>query len=374
MRATRDAGFGDEVKRRIILGTYALSSGYYDAYYGQAQKVRTLITRDFEQAFAQRRRAGLADRADDGVQAGGEGRRPAGDVPQRPRHHPRQPRRRARHLRAERARRGGRAADRRTDPGAGAGRRPGLPRRRGARGDARAPVGRRDPRSGSSLWKEDSDDRNTALLRGGAGAVRPGPRPRGARRAQHRLEDVLRLPDGVRCRAQHPGLPDLPRPAGRDAGRQRQGRRVGDPDRAGAQLRDRRVVSLRAEELLLPRHAEELPDLAVRRADRVRGLDRGGGRRHDVPHRHRARPHGGGHRQVAARGRRDRPDPRRRLLAGRLQPCRHPADRDRHQADHRDRVPRRRSWRGRTSPSCATCCWRSASPTSGWSRARCAAT
>lgn len=51
MRATRDAGFGDEVKRRIILGTYALSSGYYDAFYGQAQKVRTLITRDFEAAF-----------------------------------------------------------------------------------------------------------------------------------------------------------------------------------------------------------------------------------------------------------------------------------------------------------------------------------
>jgi aspartyl-tRNA(Asn)/glutamyl-tRNA(Gln) amidotransferase subunit A len=51
MRATRDAGFGDEVKRRIILGTYALSSGYYDAYYGQAQKVRTLISGDFERAF-----------------------------------------------------------------------------------------------------------------------------------------------------------------------------------------------------------------------------------------------------------------------------------------------------------------------------------
>ncbi len=51
MRATRDKGFGDEVKRRIILGTYALSSGYYDAYYGQAQKVRTLITRDFTAAF-----------------------------------------------------------------------------------------------------------------------------------------------------------------------------------------------------------------------------------------------------------------------------------------------------------------------------------
>ena len=53
MRATRDKGFGDEVKRRIILGTYALSSGYYDAYYGQAQKVRTLISRDFEAAFGQ---------------------------------------------------------------------------------------------------------------------------------------------------------------------------------------------------------------------------------------------------------------------------------------------------------------------------------
>jgi aspartyl-tRNA(Asn)/glutamyl-tRNA(Gln) amidotransferase subunit A len=53
MRATREAGFGDEVKRRIILGTYALSSGYYDAYYGQAQKVRTLISQDFERAFEQ---------------------------------------------------------------------------------------------------------------------------------------------------------------------------------------------------------------------------------------------------------------------------------------------------------------------------------
>ncbi len=53
MRATRDKGFGDEVKRRIILGTYALSSGYYDAYYGQAQKVRTLISRDFQAAFEQ---------------------------------------------------------------------------------------------------------------------------------------------------------------------------------------------------------------------------------------------------------------------------------------------------------------------------------
>jgi len=53
MAATRAAGFGEEVKRRIILGTYALSSGYYDAYYGSAQKVRTLIQRDFAAAFEQ---------------------------------------------------------------------------------------------------------------------------------------------------------------------------------------------------------------------------------------------------------------------------------------------------------------------------------
>lgn len=52
MAITRDAGFGPEVKRRIILGTYALSSGYYDAYYGLAQKVRTMIANDFNKAFA----------------------------------------------------------------------------------------------------------------------------------------------------------------------------------------------------------------------------------------------------------------------------------------------------------------------------------
>jgi len=53
MSHTRDKGFGDEVKRRIILGTYALSAGYYDAYYGKAQKVRTLIQQDFRVAFEQ---------------------------------------------------------------------------------------------------------------------------------------------------------------------------------------------------------------------------------------------------------------------------------------------------------------------------------
>jgi aspartyl-tRNA(Asn)/glutamyl-tRNA(Gln) amidotransferase subunit A len=50
-RRSRDEGFGAEAKRRIILGTYALSAGYYDAYYLKAQKVRTLLTRDFDEAF-----------------------------------------------------------------------------------------------------------------------------------------------------------------------------------------------------------------------------------------------------------------------------------------------------------------------------------
>lgn len=50
-KQTREEGFGDEVKRRIMLGTFVLSSGYYEAYYGKAQKVRTLIRRDFEEAF-----------------------------------------------------------------------------------------------------------------------------------------------------------------------------------------------------------------------------------------------------------------------------------------------------------------------------------
>ncbi|MGP2443130.1 amidase family protein, partial [Streptomyces sp. JW3] len=53
MSLTREAGFGPEVKRRIIIGTYALSAGYYDAYYGQALKVRTMIARDFDAAYEQ---------------------------------------------------------------------------------------------------------------------------------------------------------------------------------------------------------------------------------------------------------------------------------------------------------------------------------
>ncbi len=72
--------------------------------------------------------------------------------------------------------------------------------------------------------------------------------------------------------AEQPDLPDLPRPARRAAGGQRDRRGVRDPDRPRAELRDRRVVPLRPEELLLSGHAEELPDLPVRRADRLQRL------------------------------------------------------------------------------------------------------
>ena len=343
MRATREAGFGDEVKRRIILGTYALSSGYYDAYYGQAQKVRTLIARDFDAAFEQADvlvsptapttafklgekvddplamylndlatipanlsgvpgisvPSGLAD--EDGLPAGVQILAPA--------------------LQDDRVYRVGAALEAL------------LAREWGGRLLDQAPalVSTRRATGGPA------DDRRADVVRRRARAVRPGPRPRGPRRAEHRDQDVLRLPDRVRRRAQHPDLPDLPGPAGLDAGGEREGGGVGDPDRARAQLRDRRVVPVRPEELLLPGHAEELPDQPVRRADRVRGLHGRRGRRRDLPGRDRARPHGGGHRQVAPRRRQHRPDPRRRLLPGRLQPGRHPADRDRHQAGARHR-------------------------------------
>ena len=72
---TRDEGFGDEPKRRIMLGTYALSAGYYDAYYGQAQKVRTVIAREHAAAFEQLRPPRQPDLADGRLPARREGGR-----------------------------------------------------------------------------------------------------------------------------------------------------------------------------------------------------------------------------------------------------------------------------------------------------------
>ena len=119
MAATRDAGFGDEVKRRIILGTYALSSGYYDAYYGQAQKVRRLIADDFTAAFEQvdvlvsptapTTAFKLGDKLDD----------PMSMYLQDVATIPANLAGRARHVAAERSGRRGRAAHRHPDPRAG---------------------------------------------------------------------------------------------------------------------------------------------------------------------------------------------------------------------------------------------------------------
>ena len=75
VQATRTAGFGAEVKRRIMLGTYALSAGYYDAYYGKAQRVRTLIIRDFAAAYERFDVLAVADVADDGVRLRRQDRR-----------------------------------------------------------------------------------------------------------------------------------------------------------------------------------------------------------------------------------------------------------------------------------------------------------
>jgi aspartyl-tRNA(Asn)/glutamyl-tRNA(Gln) amidotransferase subunit A len=80
---TRAQGFGAEVKRRIMIGTYVLSAGYYDAYYLKAQKVRRRIADDFDQAWQKLRRAAHPDRALGRLRPGREHGRPDRHVPQR---------------------------------------------------------------------------------------------------------------------------------------------------------------------------------------------------------------------------------------------------------------------------------------------------
>ncbi len=93
---TRDAGFGPEVKRRIILGTFALSAGYYDAYYVRAQKVRTLIRRDFERAFERCDVIATPTTPTPAFRLGEKTDDPAADVPRGHLHRAREPRRDAR--------------------------------------------------------------------------------------------------------------------------------------------------------------------------------------------------------------------------------------------------------------------------------------
>ena len=105
-KKTRAEGFGDEVKRRIMIGTYVLSHGYYDAYYLQAQKIRRMIADDFQQAFKQCDVIAGPGGAHGGVEARRARQRPAGRLPGRHLHAARIAGRPARHERALRLRRG----------------------------------------------------------------------------------------------------------------------------------------------------------------------------------------------------------------------------------------------------------------------------
>ena len=101
---SRGEGFGAEVKRRIMIGTYVLSAGYYDAYYLKAQRVRALISADFERAFHEVDVRDRADHADAGVRARRQDQRSGDHVPERHLHHRRQSGRPARHVGALRPR------------------------------------------------------------------------------------------------------------------------------------------------------------------------------------------------------------------------------------------------------------------------------
>ncbi len=132
---TRDEGFGDEPKRRIMLGTYALSAGYYDAYYGQAQKVRTLLVREHAAAFERFDVLATPTSPTVAFRGGGQGGRPARDVRVRPAHDPVVPRRPARAQRPVRPLR--RAAGRAPADRAAVRREHALPGRPRARAGAR---------------------------------------------------------------------------------------------------------------------------------------------------------------------------------------------------------------------------------------------
>ena len=257
-RKTREAGFGAEVKRRIMLGTYALSSGYYDAYYGRAQKVRTLIAR------------GLHDRV--GEASTSSSRRPRRASPSSSA--PRPPTRwRCTSTTSARCRCRSPASRRISIPN---GLSEGLP------------VGFQiaGPAFSENRLLDAAFALEQAIGFDGIGGVRMthvrtrhragDPRP-----AQDAHEDVLRLRAELRRGAQHAHLPGLPRPARDAAGDQRPGRRLRDHDGPGARLRDRAAVDLPPQELLLSGPLQGLPDLPVRHPAVPR---RAAGRRAHPPH------------------------------------------------------------------------------------------
>ena len=294
--------------------------------------------------------------ADDGVPARREDRRPAADVPERRDDDSGEPRRRARASRSRPAsppRTACRSASSSWRPRARTRACTASARRSkrcsSTRGAARCWTG---PRPSARTEGHADGQGQAAGLRQGPRALRAGARLRGARRAQHRDQDVLgrREPRALRQprrRAEHARRPGRHGPARLAPGRQREAVRYSISLGLALGCSIAPVEPVRAEELLLPRPRQELPDLAVRRADRLRGLGRRRARRrHDRHGADRARAHGRGCRQADARRRLDRPHPGRRVLARRLQPRGRAARRDRHEADLRRRAPRARDRQG----------------------------
>ena len=314
---TRAQGFGAEVKRRIMLGTYALSSGYYDAYYGRAQKVRTKIADDFREAFEQvdlivtptspTVAFKLGERTDDPL---------------------------AMYLAdAARSRCRWRASPRSRSPAGSRGPAGGHPARRA--GLQREP----DPRRGV---RARAGDRLRGRPRARA-RIRAGHRPRDPRPAQDADEDVLRLRAVVRRGAEHPHVPGLPRPPGRPAGDQRGGGALRADDRDGARVRDRRRSIFHRKQYFYPDNPKAYQisqyDIPICGAGRL-----GDVRIHRVHLEEDAAKlvHAG---TLGA-------DPRRRVERRRLQPLRHAAGRDRHRA-------RRALGRSRRGSGCGSCARRS---------------
>ena len=237
-------GFGPEVKRRIMLGTYALSSGYYDAYYGTAQKVRTKIAEDFRAAFDEFDFVVTPTSPWTAFELGAKTADPL-----------------AMYLN-----------DFCTVPMSLAGipaisipsgLSDGLPVGFQLAGPAfsRAACSTRPTRwSGRSASTAAGRGHEQRRLRARHRAGDPRP-------AQDADEDVLRLRAVVRRSAQHPHLPGVPGAAGSAAGRQRPRGGLRGDDRPGARLRDRAAVAVSPQELLLSGLAQGLPDLPVRRAD-----------------------------------------------------------------------------------------------------------
>ena len=296
--ATRTAGFGAEVKRRIMLGTYALSAGYYDAYYGKAQKVRTLIIRDFDAAYERFDLLLSPTSPTTAFPLGAKTADPLDDVPERRVHDPVEPGRPPGHVGAVRHRR----------------RRPA--RRRAGAGAARS-ARRRCSASPPSL-----EARRSPMTRSPRRRLGDGHRPRGARRAAppttkmfcgcpNQFGDEPNTNICPVCLGLPGSLPVL--------------------NEQAVELRHaprRRRCTARSQPSIFPRKNYFYPDMPkdyqVTQYDQPINVDGWLELPDGHARRHRAGPHRGGHRQVDPRRRR-RPHPRRRVLARRLQPGRRAA-------------------------------------------------